>query len=80
MTTKELKEKLNEFDENLEVLVQYGDIRSYSIIEVSKSKPFKEDDKECEELLRSDIVWLQIIEEENIKNKNKRKFLKNIKG
>jgi hypothetical protein len=60
MTVKELKEKLNGYDENLEVLVQYEELRSYPILEISKSKPFKEDDEEGEELLRPDVVWLQI--------------------
>jgi hypothetical protein len=58
MTVKELKKELNKFDENLEVLIDYFDIKSFPIVVVLKSKPCKEDDEEGEELNRNDVVWL----------------------
>ena len=69
MTVKELKEKLNEFDENLEVRVSIGDLQSSEILEISKSKPCTDDDEEGEELTRDDVVWLSV---EYYGNKKKR--------
>ncbi|MHB1546166.1 MAG: hypothetical protein ACYCSB_03890 [bacterium] len=60
MTVKELKEKLNGFNENLEVSVATGDLRSDSIKSVECSKPCMEDDEEGEELTRKDVVWIEI--------------------
>lgn len=50
MTVKELKKKLNEFDENLEILVSTGDFRSDKILSVESGKPVTEDDELNEEL------------------------------
>ncbi len=60
MTVKELKEKLNEFNENLEARVATGDLRSDNIKSVECSKPYTEDDEEGEELTREDVVWIEI--------------------
>jgi hypothetical protein len=60
MTVKELKKQLNKFDENLEVRVATGDLRSDSIAMIELAKPCKEDDEEGEELSREDIVWIEI--------------------
>ncbi|MHB1692603.1 MAG: hypothetical protein ACYCUW_01795 [bacterium] len=60
MTVKELKEKLNGFNENLEVRIQTGELRSDSIKSVEYSKPYTEDDEENEELTREDVVWIEI--------------------
>ncbi|MHB8281932.1 MAG: hypothetical protein ACYDDE_03890 [bacterium] len=60
MIVKELKEQLNEFDENLEVRVQTGDMRSDSIKSIESSKPYTEDDEEDESLSRADVVWIEI--------------------
>ncbi len=60
MTVKELKEKLNEFDENLEILVSTGDFRSDKILSVESGKPVTEDDELNEELNRETVVWIEI--------------------
>jgi hypothetical protein len=62
MTVKELKEKLNEFDENLEVRVSYSDFVSHPIDSIEKGKPVREDDEEGEELSREDVIWIGINE------------------
>ena len=74
MTVKELKEKLSEFDENLEVRVATGDLRSDSIISVECSKPYTEDDELDEELSRDDVVWIEISVDRRVRNRRVRRF------
>ena len=60
MTVRELKEKLNEFDGNLQIFVATGDERSDKIVSVCSGKPMMEDDEEGEELSRETVVWIEI--------------------
>jgi hypothetical protein len=60
MTVKELKEKLNEFDENLEILVATGDERSDKISFVEAGIPVMEEDEEGEEPNGETVVWIGI--------------------
>ena len=58
-TVKDLKMALNKFDENKEVRVADGDLRS-DPCSVSESKPYyDEDDEEGEVESRESIVWIE---------------------